>query len=253
MPNNNKMIKLHKGTDNTLNFRVRNMDLKLVDLAGMAIKAKVVDRINNEKVLEKYLEESTNKGYALLKLLEGDLVDIAPGFYELVIMHEDSTMTQNVDYYAQQAFYVDQADNVSFDVEVTAQGDSLPLPTTELLYANYLPILNPQNQLCYYTDAVPCNAMRNHRNSIHTFAIYGEEFYGTVKLYGSLDLVAPVTIDQYFPIELAPGVTTLEYENFNGVDPYSFSANLVWVKFVITPEVEAYVEKGKIPKILWRS
>lgn len=251
-----RTIKLHRGVDNSLYFRILNPDYKAQDVSPLMIKALLYNYETNEKIYEGYLTQTTIKGKLFLQIYEGDLVDIVPGMYQLLLQAEDHTYSNTPGLYSASPFYTDTNDDVSFAVEVVGAPSALPFPTIEVFPSTWLPIaLTPGNdQIAYLSSAIPANAIRNHRNSVHTFAIYGNNFTGSIQLLGSLNLNPPEDPTLYFPIELTNGYDIINYSQFSGVDPFTFKANIMWVKFKLmyTNSVQPQ-DQGTVTKILWRS
>ena len=248
---NTHNIKIHKGVDNTIHFRVRDTDLKSVSVSDMTVLAKIYNRENNEKVLEKYLKIGDKCGWLALELYEGELVNVQAGHYKLVLLQENYEDT-SVDYYSQTPFYTDQINNIDFDVTITEQGLATPELSIEINSGNITSNYSIGEPVSYYTSALPCNAIKNHLNSVHTFAIYLDNFTGKIELYGTLDFSPPTTLSQYFPVVFNQDLHYVEYDNYTGIDAFSFEANLTWVKFKIIDLTDP-ADQGSFQKILWRS
>lgn len=253
-PMNRKIIKLHKGVDNRLNFRVRDQDLKAVDVRNVDVRAKLINVENRELVLNKLMCNTDQKNWVSLCVLEGDLVDVAPGLYEMVIQAENRNEYMNTEYFSVSPFYTNDVSDVVFAVEVTAHGDAKLLPSVEILKENFTYLQKDYTSPSWYTSAIPCNAIRNHRNSVHTFSIYADNFSGTVEVLGSLSMNPPDSLTEYFPVQIEPGTNVITLDKFTGVDAFTFRANLMWVKFRITEDTMIDpLDRGELTKILWRS
>lgn len=108
-PLNKVIIKLHKGVDNQVRFRILNPDRKRVSVDHLAIRARLVDAHNKERVLERFADLVPNsKGDARLTIYEGDLINIAPGFYNLVVTGQEALIPN------QPAPYTTYRDNTSY-------------------------------------------------------------------------------------------------------------------------------------------
>lgn len=255
-PMNKRLIKLHKGVDNSVKFRVRNEDLKAVDVRNYDVRVKLVNPQNREKVYDKYVCVSQeNKGWMHLCILEGDLVNIPAGFYDMVLQAEDRANFGNTpDYYSASPFYTNEVDDVTFEVEIVASGDSQPVPSFEVTWNKLTPSYmgSAGNFPSYYTSAIPCNKIRNHLNSIHSFALYGDNFSGKVEVFGSLDMEPSTDISDYFPVFVEGSTPDLNFNKFTGIEAYTVKLNLMWVRFRITPDPELE-DSGELSKIIWRS
>lgn len=250
----NKFIKLHKGVDNQVQFRIRDTDLKPVDVSNSTVMCRIYDLSSREKVLERYAEPGSKCGWLTLTVFEGDLVNVKSGFYKLVLVKENTQESYQEDHYNLTPFYSDTGRNIDFDVEVTDQAMVEPFPSIVIPHEKFVTHNEDYRNLAYYTSAIPCNAIRNHLNSVHSFALYMESFTGKVEILGSLDIQPPQSLRDYFQIKVTPYSDTLEFTGCTGVDAFSFECNLTWVKFRIIPTLDPDMKPlGKISQIVWRS
>lgn len=245
-----KKVVLHKGLDNTVHFRVRNADLKKVNMAGETVIAKIINPENGEKVLEKSVNVSSGKSECLeFVVYEGDLVNLGAGHYKMYLECKHFPYTNNTAAHSATPLYINENGDIGYDVEITGKIDSTPYPTVEMVDPRNTWTETAINQTQYYvSSAIECNAIRNHTNSLHTFAVYGTEFTGKLEIWGSLELDPPGELENWFPVQVmdAP-VNVIELENYTGVHPFNIVGNYYWVKFRLAHE------SGKLDKILWRS
>lgn len=251
-PLNNQVQKLHKGVDNVIHFRVLNRDRKVVDVSHMSVRARLVNVENNERVLERYCDLLSGKGELQLRIREGDLVNIAPGFYNVVITGCEPLVPGTVgeDYFT--PFYIDGGQNIVATVEVVGSADTTPIPTTVLLPGDWTPNSTREGMaifMKYYSSAIPGSRVRNYLNGTHTFAVYTTEFTGTLQLLASLDVSPPETYNDYFPIDLQSATNIITFDNYTGVTAHSFSGNYMWFKFVYSKDV---TNSGTLDKVMIR-
>lgn len=251
-PLNNYTQKLHKGVDNVIHFRVLNRDRKVVDVSHLAVRARLVNTQNGERVLERYCDLLSGKGELQLRIREGDLVDIAPGFYNVVITGCEPLVPGTVgeDYYT--PFYVDGGQNIVATVEIVADADVTPYPTTILLPNDWTPNGTKDGMnivMKYYSSAIPGGRVRNYLNGTHTFAAYTTNFTGTLQLLASLDVSPPETYNDYFPVDLSSSTNVITFDNYTGVTAHSFSGNYMWFRFVYSPNV---ANTGTLDKVMLR-
>jgi len=76
-------------------------------------------------------------------------------------------------------------------------------------------------------DAVPGDSYYGYTDGIHTVAIYGQNLSGRVKVQGTL--ATSPTEDDWFDI-LISGLPYKDYSNFTGVEGFTFTANLVFLR-----------------------
>lgn len=254
-PMDKRLIKLHKGVDNTVQFKVKDKDYKKVAVEHMTVGARMVNLENDELVLEKYLHPGTCKGLMCLNVLEGDLCDIPAGYYQLILTQEKPTFGNMPESAIHLPFYSDTGDNIFYNVEVTNQGHVAPRPSIEMDPNDWVPLNADREPYITYSSAVPANSIRNHKNSIHTFSFVADNFSGKLSLLGTLDANPPTDINQYFNIDIAPGVQDIEMDQYTGTTAFTIEANLSWVKFKLTydPDIYNIEDNGTLEKLVWRS
>lgn len=76
-------------------------------------------------------------------------------------------------------------------------------------------------------DAVPGDSYYGYTDGIHTVAIYGQNLSGRVKVQGTL--ATSPTENDWFDI-LISGLPYKDYSNFTGVEGFTFTANLVFLR-----------------------
>ena len=76
-------------------------------------------------------------------------------------------------------------------------------------------------------DAVPGDSYYGYTDGIHTVAIYGQNLSGRVKVQGTL--ATSPTEDDWFDI-LISGLPYKDYSHFTGVEGFTFTANLVFLR-----------------------
>jgi hypothetical protein len=79
-------------------------------------------------------------------------------------------------------------------------------------------------------DPVPGDSYYGYTDGIHTVAIYGRDFTGRIKVQGTL--ATHPGEDDWFDILLS-GLPYKDYKNFTGVEGFTFTANLVYLRAVM--------------------
>ena len=259
-PLNKISIKLHKGVDNQVRFRILNADRKRVSVDHLAIRTRLVDTQTKERVLERWADLVPNsKGDVRLTIYEGDLINIAPGFYSLVVTGQEAlvpgeTTSDNVN----TPFYLDQGGNIVATVEVVDSADVTPNPSVELLPVNWtftgLTYGGNETKRNHESSAIAGARVRNHLNAVHSFSVKTTAFTGTLHSFGSLDLQPPSDITNYFPIDITSGSQTITFDDYTGVTSHTFEANFMWIKFVYKTGniTDGSVDYGTVDKVLFR-
>lgn len=250
-PMNNTPIKIHKGIENEIKFRVHNPDRKLENINGFSIRAALISTESSERVLEKMCLLSAEKGLFSLHITDSESERIAAGFYNLVITAQESFVTSVVGEVLSSPFYSDTSGNIISAVEVLDVASTTPIPTVELLGSSFTESNETPGRRTFISSAIPASRVRNSMSGLHTLAIYAKNFTGTVFLKGSLDNTPSVLIADYFDIDITSLQSEVEYVDFTGIDPIAFSANFMWLKVVF--QYDDMINQGTIDKILVRT
>jgi len=268
-PMNRNTIKLHKGVDNEIRFRVLNQDRKTVSVDHLSVVAKLVNPQNGEQVLLRYLSISPQKGFMQWRILEGDLVNIAPGMYTLCLLGEEALVPGVELENFRTPFYTDTGNNIVTTVEVVESADRTPTPSFVIGENDWRLVKQPSVTAQIYSDidefqtsAVSGSRVRNHINALHTLAIFTTNFTGTIQVYATLELQPPEQLRHWFPVDLTSGTNYAEFFEYTGSISFSFTANFMWLTFTKRPgfffEDSAFVnrtpplELGVVNKIILR-
>ena len=79
-------------------------------------------------------------------------------------------------------------------------------------------------------DPQPGDSYYGYTDGIHTIAIYGEALSGRVRIQGTLS--ANPTEEDWFNI-LLNGIPYKDYTSFTGVEGFTFTANLVFLRAIL--------------------
>jgi hypothetical protein len=97
-------------------------------------------------------------------------------------------------------------------------------------------------------DAVPGDSYYGYTDGLHTVAIYGQNLSGRVRIQGTL--ANSPTEDDWFNV-LIDGLPYKDYSNYTGVEGFTFTANLVFLRATLDrtslgitdPNTAGYIEK----------
>jgi len=161
-------VKVYKGIDNTVEFRIKNADQKPVSIDGKAVRFDITDTQNkllltkNAVVLDDGSTKS-KKGLMTVKLTEGELLDIDDQLakYSCYIIEADGERT---------LLYADTQFGATGTIEIIE--DAFPQPSKVHEVTNFLLDSN-----YYYSDAVTGEATR--KDGLHTMTVYSDDFVGT--------------------------------------------------------------------------
>lgn len=79
-------------------------------------------------------------------------------------------------------------------------------------------------------DAVPGDSYYGYTDGIHTVAVYGQNLSGRVRIQGTL--ATHPTEDDWFDVLLS-GLPYKDYNEFTGVEGFTFTANLVFLRAIL--------------------
>lgn len=254
-PMDAKIIKVYKGIDNKINFKVFDADRKKVSVDNLVVRASLIDQRSRERVYTGYCSICSIKGGMELAIKEGDLMDVAPGFYDMYLVGEEYAIPETEGHVISTPFYVDPSANIKVTVEILDAIDVTPTDSVCIMPDNWRMYTNPNNlDPEYVSSAYPANRLKNSRNGSHTFAIYLTNFTGEVEVYGSLDLIPSQELSDYFPLSVTNMSSVLNYTNYTGIDAYHFQANVMWIKFRYKHDnLLSEDQKGTVDKLYLRS
>jgi hypothetical protein len=252
-PFNRNQIKLHKGVDNLIRFRILNPDRKRVSVDHLAIRARLINSENQERVLERFADITPSvKGDATLTIFEGDLVNLAPAFYTLVVTGQETLVPgESTSDNVNTPFFADNAGNIVLTVEVVDGADVTPMESVTVLPENWTITNEVGSPTTFTSSAIAGARVQNHLNAVHSFSAATTAFTGTLELRGSLDLQPPSDITNYFPIDITSGTQIIDFDNFTGITAHTFEANFMWIKFIYRPDT-SLEDFGTVDKVLLR-
>ena len=250
LPMNSNDFRIFKDVQNDVEFVVRNTDRKPVNLAGRTAKINLFDQNTGTLLHQQELIVTDElKGYCRLVLLPDVTADwfLQTYSYSVQVTNENGATFM---------LYTDQAQSQTGFFEL-AQGPIFdPRPSYEVEYDNLSTTdiwINNNDTLIRYSSAFPGSLQRNNTTGVHTVAAYLNNFTGTFKIQGALDIAVPLETS-WFDIEVN------QYDHLTSIETWTFEANLNWVRFWLInrydqtngqPVLESDV--GSISKIVLRN
>lgn len=239
-------IKIHKGIDNNVKFRVFDPDKCPMNIGNLTISVRMIQSETKLTVLEKRCQRSSIKGVFSAAFDSNDISHLPTGYYNIVFLA--SVDDTNYNY----PMYTDYSNNIQIVVELTDQGQRDPRPEyvitewTQVSYVPYGPIITS-----YESSNVPSASMLNSQGDQCTFSVQTAGFTGTLNVYGTLSHSPNQSLDEWYKIEISPGKNTIEFINYTGTDYFTFSERSMWYKFVYTPDTSV-VDPGIFQKLIVR-
>jgi hypothetical protein len=257
--NNNTPLKCHKGIDNKLIFRVLNPDRSPYTLPSCcSVYARIIDPENRMVVLEKLCRIGPAVGLITLELDAGDITDIRPGIFQVVLIRTEQFIAGVNDYLMEKPLYTDLNDDVAMQLEITEQAFKAPLPSVVIRPENWtkdilVPTMGPPAP-CFYTSRIPGARVLNHKESVHTFSVYARNLTGFLEIWGSLEETpdAYLSATRWFKIYPSTLSEDIQFRQYTGTQAWTFSANFMWLKFRFFPSL-AVRDPGVLEKLIVRT
>ena len=219
-----KPIKLHKGVDNPVKFKIKNQNQKDVDVTNSTFRLFVVDANTKEQLLSRELTiEDAAKGIINTTITEEDLLDFTAVRYHYAIKMVDSSGNEH-------PIYVD--DNYSASGTMEIFDDAFPKhdATVEVTVGAY-------NSGIATTSVIETSP----KAGVHTVAIYLTGFTGSVTVQGHLQDSSSVSESDYIDIK------TETYTTQSGVYYANFTGLFKGIRFKVTKTA------GTVDKILYKN
>ena len=198
-----KNVKLNRGVDNPVKFRVKNQNQKNVNVGTDEFYLYITDAATNADILSKTLiiEDATN-GLISTVITEEDLLDFTALRYHYGIKMVSSTGVE-------QPIYVDDNYSATGVIEVSNTAYPNHSVSNELLVNSY-------TDNVAYTSTLTVTAANN---GIHTAAYYLTDFSGTIVVQGHLEDASSVSESSYITIatDTYTAHTGVVYTNFVGL------------------------------------
>lgn len=239
-PMNNRILSAHKGVSNEIYFNIRNRDRKLQNVFSDTLRAYIVDPGSKKRLLTKVLEHTSDVGIVKLVLVEGDLTNLDAGLYQV---HITRSTQEDTDL----PVYVDQNNNVKFDIKITDQTSVEPVATQEeTVFSQLANTALGDSSNVFVSSALYGNLDHNFVNAQHSIALYTTSYTGNITIQGSCLQGVPDTDDvskDWF------NITTLALSNSSVITHRTFSVNVNWIRVIHTPDNSS----GTIDKVLLRN
>lgn len=219
-----KPVKLHKGVDNPVKFKIRNNNQKDVDVSGSTFIISIIDSYTNQQKISRTLDiENAESGMLATTITEEDLNNLDATRYHYGIRMVDSNGVQY-------PIYVD--DNYSASGVVEIHNDAYPGPVPAVQ-----PTIGTYESNTAYTSLTETS---QSANGINTVAYYLTNFTGTITPQGHFENTGSVQPSDYIDI------ASSTYTNQSGVVYVNFVGMFTGVRFKI------HSESGTVDNILYK-
>jgi hypothetical protein len=182
-------LKLYRGVDNKIEIHVKTSDQKSQNVTGSYFVFSLVSRDTQELVFEKTLDpRSLTLGKLSLEILESEILDIEPGFYQYSIIKEIRNNIDSTEYTVSSRIplYLDSQYETKGTIEVYGNLKGEPRPSVVIKeFSEDVPEVFTDARI-FYSGIIDANPQTSTGNSIHTFQFYTTDYNGQLIIQGSL-------------------------------------------------------------------
>ena len=173
-------LKVYRGIDNKIEFKIVNADQKPISLTSKTIKLVAFDENNNQVLEETGTNHSTIKGLTTITVSENDLLSVKDQFLKYSIHVEDANQNKTITY-----------SNVHFDNNGVMQvlSDAFPGAKDSKSVTTFTedPGETGVDDSVWHSESISAEPGINGNEAVHTAAIYTDSYVGDVKVQVTLD------------------------------------------------------------------
>ena len=243
-------FKIYKGSQSDIDFVVRNVDRKPIRLVGKTLTITIINELTGVTLLQRVLKITDDiNGLARLMIYPTDMKYWPVGYltYSILITNEDNS--QNMLYVS-----LDQGARGYLQVIdglLPHPSESVTILASDFHTESWLfvPVTH------FVSGSYSGNQSRGIDSALHTLAVYCTNFKGKFWVQGTLDNDPPDSHDDWFHIQLGTIHNHFTFDGtmgngFTGIEPFSFEANLTWIRFIFLPDLD---NVGSLDKILLKN
>ncbi len=172
-------LKIYRGIDNALEFRILNADQKPISLTNKTVKLVAFDE-NDTQILDKTgSNHATNKGLTTVTVSENDLLSVRDQFLKYAIHVEDASQNKTLTY-----------SNVHFENNGVMQisSDAYPGAKDSKSVTTFTEDLGEVgvDDSVWNSESINAEPGINGNEAVHTAAIYSDSYVGDVKVQATL-------------------------------------------------------------------
>lgn len=179
MPVYTRQLKIYKGIDNTIQFRLLNDDQKPINIANFVPQFVVFDEKGNQVIkhegsINQLDDSSSTRGLFTVTIYDNDTVNLKKQYlrYNIYLLDENNNKVLT---------YV----NSHFDNNATIYLDDYAFPGP--IDFHIISVFTEQESNKWYSEAVTAEPAINGNEALHTLAIYSTGFNGDIILQATLD------------------------------------------------------------------
>lgn len=235
-PINRTDLRIFRGVSTVLTFVIRDTDRKAVNLGvGNSARWTMLNRDTQEVLISRAMTVvDAGKGQYQITVSPEDVDRLTPGTYRYTVVREgpNGLLTP---------LYTDRDYTLDGMVELRSGPFSEPISSHVIERPQLMPDMNR-----YVSSAFAGAAQTDNPSGHHQIAVYAQSMpYGVLIVQGSLDAQPSSQLSEWFDVaEFSLDDLTTP------ITAFSFEGKLVWVRFVIVPEM--LEDMDLFEKILYR-
>lgn len=254
MPFRDSDFKVYRGAFNPVEFIVRDNDRKPINLVGKTVTITIINFFTSATMLQKDVAViDPAKGKIKLLLAPQEIAEWEAGTfkYSVLLNHEDGT---------NQLLFIDQDQTAGGFFELVEGVLPDTIDSVVALGEDFTPInvAPPTTEPTrFISSAFSGDAEFCENDGLHTAAVYLTDFVGKFFIQGSLEELPSPNEDDWFDIHLTMITPYFEFGNtptpddtFTGIEAFTFTASVRWVRFKFVPDDD---NPGSFDKVLYRN
>lgn len=221
-------LKVYRGVDNRIEFRVKSSDQKPVNITNKTVVFRLIARETQELLIKKDCESlDPATGKIFLMLTQNEMLEIEPSMYQYSLSYEVREINGNYHTVTESyPIYVDSQYGASGIMEVFPGIAGEAKPSSVVEEFKHYNVYDSVNENFIISGIFPAYAQMVTSDSTHTFQLYFTNFSGRVVLQASLD-------------NGGDPQTWVDINSFDYIDVSQEYINVVglykWFRFKITP------------------
>ena len=182
----NHNLKVHRGVDNKLDFRVMNSDQKKTNIGTASVVFSLIGKETQELILKKdcIIQDST-EGILYTILSQSELMDIQPGFYQYSLYAETRTVNADDTYtvISKKPLYMDSQYGALSTIEIHGDVSGEPIDSTAVTKFAEHGVYTENHY--YISELINASPQLTVPQSWHTFQFQMSNYTGNIVIEGS--------------------------------------------------------------------
>ena len=210
-------LKVYRGIDNKLEFKILNADQKPISLTSKTVKLVAFDENNTQVLDEIGTNHATIKGLTTVTVSENDLLSVKDQFLKYAVHVEDANQNKTLTY-SNVHFENDGVMHVSSEAYPGAKDSKSITTFTEETGETGV------DDSVWHSESIRAEPGINGNEAVHTAAIYSDSYVG--------DVTVQVTLDNQIGASTPwADVATVSLNNETAPKPVNFNGVFNYVRF----------------------